>query len=140
MPMMLASYFICASMAIGFVMALAHLRLTFFTRAFSPRDTALDAGMRTIAPIISPKLTMMQGQTGFHATHSLGIITLSVVYGYLVLVQPAFFFASYFLVGFGAAILAAYAVIAKRYFFDVPFAGISIALALYVIGAVIAYA
>lgn len=136
---MLASYFICASMAIGLLLALAHLRLTFFTRAFSPRDTALEAGMRTVAPIISPKLTMWQGQTGFHATHSLGIITLSVVYGYLAIAHPVFFFASHFLVGFGAAVLAAYAVVAWRYFFAQPLAGIGLALACYAIGVVLAY-
>jgi hypothetical protein len=136
----LASYFICASMAIALLLALQHLRLTFFTRAFSPRDTALEARMRTVAPILSAKTTMWRSQTGFHASHSLGIVTLSVVYGYLAIAHPAFFFASRFLVGFGAAVLAAYAVIAQIYWFRLPLAGVALALACYGIGVVLAYA
>jgi hypothetical protein len=126
-------------MAIALLLALQHLRLTFFTRAFSPRDTALEAGMRTVAPVLSAR-TVWQSQTGFHVSHSLGVVTLSVVYGYLAIAHPAFFFASRFLVGFGAAVLAAYAVIAQRYWFALPLAGVALALACYVIGVVLAYA
>jgi hypothetical protein len=96
--------------------------------------------MRTVAPILSSKLTMWRSQIGFHASHSLGILTFSVVYGYLAIAHPAFLFASHFLVGFGAVVLAAYGFIAARYWFTPPLRGVAIALGCYAIGVVLAYA
>ena len=60
------------------------------------------------------------------------------MYGYLALRHGAFLFESWFLQALGLVALLAYAVLAKRYWFSVPFRGIVLATALYVPALIIA--
>jgi hypothetical protein len=117
-----------------------HLRLTYFTRAFSPRDTELEQRMRAVSPRLTKQTTMWKGQTGFHVTHSLGLITYAATYGYLGIAAPTVLFGSYFLVAYGAVLLIAYLVTARLYFFAQALVGVALALACYLIGTGIAYA
>ena len=74
---------------------------------------------------------------GFNATHSFGLILFGALYGYLAMRHSAFLFRSWFLLALGFAVLLCYAVIAKFYFFTVPFRGVGLAAGLYLLGIVV---
>ena len=129
-----------ASMVLSAAMILAlgivHLIYTFRGPKLTPRDSALQARMREVSPVISREMTMWKAWVGFNASHSLGAILFGLVYGYLALAHPDFLFQSAFLLGVGLCLLAAYAALGKAYWFRVPFGGILIALAAYLVGLV----
>jgi hypothetical protein len=137
---MLVSTLIATSATIILVLGLTHLVLTFFTRALGPRDALLEERLKSVSPIITGHTTMWRSQVGFNASHSLGAILFGSVYGYLAIADREFLIASHFLVALGGLALLGYVVLAKLYWFSAPFALISLALACYVIGVVVAYA
>ena len=65
---------ITASAAIVLVLGIAHIILTLFTRAFSPRDNALEERLKAVSPRLSPQMTMWGGWIGFNASHAVGAI------------------------------------------------------------------
>ena len=137
---MLASVLIATSATIALLLGLAHIYLTFFTRAFAARDAALEEKLKSVSPRISRQMTMSQAWVGFHASHSLSVIFFGLVYGYLALAERDFLIRSPFLVMLGALVLLCYVVLAKLYWFDRPLAGVALALAFYVAGVAVAYA
>ena len=70
---------------------------------------------------------------GFNATHSMGLILFGLVFGFLAVAHGQLLFRSPFLLTVGLAMLGAYVVLCRVSFFSVPFAGVSISLACYVI-------
>ena len=83
---------------------------------------------------------MWKAWVGFNASHSFGALLFGAVYGYLAVVHRDFLFQSRFLLSLGLLVLVAYAILGKRYWFSVPFRGILLATALYVIALVLAAA
>jgi len=135
----LASFFVAVSAAIVFSLGFGHLLLTFFSRAFSPRDAALEARLKTVSPLLTRRTTMWRSQIGFHASHSMGAMLFGAVYGYLAIVHDSFLFQSYFLVALGALVLLSYLLLARLYWFIVPLSGIALATASYAAGLAAAY-
>lgn len=137
---MLDSYFIAAAAAIILALGLAHLFYTFKGHKLDPRDDALKQRMHEVSPVITRETTMWRAWIGFNASHSYGAILFGWVYGYLALRHTTFFFESYFLVLTGLVLLAGYVVLARLYWFSVPFRGIVTASVLYLLGLVVHYA
>lgn len=137
---MLAGILIATSATIALFLGLAHLYLTFFTRAFAARDAALEEKLKSVSPRISGQTTMWRAGVGFHVSHALGVIFFGLVYGYLALAERNFLIRSPFLVMLGALVLLGYVVLAKLYWFDRPLVGVALALACYVAGVAVAYA
>ena len=137
---MLPSYFIAASAAIVLLLGTLHLIYTFSGYKLHPRDTALKARMQEVPPVISRETTMWRTWIGFNASHAFGALLFGAIYAYLPLVHSDFFFKSGFLVLLGLVTLAGYAVLARLYFFSVPFRGVVAATALYVLGLVVRFA
>ena len=137
---MLPSYFIAASAAIVLLLGMIHLIYTFSGYKLDPRDAALKAKMQGVAPVISRETTMWRTWIGFNASHALGALLFGAIYVYLPLVHSEFFFKSGFLVMLGLATLAGYMVLARLYWFSVPFHGIVAAMALYCLGLVVRFA
>ena len=137
---MLDSYFIAAAAAIVFTLGAVHLFYTFVGHKLNPRDDALMARMQEVPLVITRETTMWRAWIGFNASHSIGLILFGWIYGYLALAQADFFFKSLFLVGTGAALLAAYIALARQYFFSVPFRGVVAATVLYLLGMVVHFA
>lgn len=129
-----ASVFITLSAGILLLLGLAHLFYTFHGNKFDPRDAQLKARLMEVSPIISRETTLWRAGIGFHASHSFGAILLGLVYGYLSLLHGAFLFQSWFLLGLGLLVLVGYAVLARLYWFSVPFRGVSLAAVLYCLG------
>jgi hypothetical protein len=136
----LAGILIATSATIALFLGLAHIYLTFFTRAFAARDAALEEKLQSVSPRISDQTTMWRAGVGFHASHALGVIFFGLVYGYLALAEREFLIRSPFLVVLGALVLLGYVVLAKLFWFDRPLVGVGLALACYVAGVAVAYA
>ena len=64
--------------------------------------------------------------------HSMGLILLGLVFGFLALAHSRLLFQSPFLLAVGLAMLGGLVVLCKVYFFSVPLTGVSISLACYV--------
>ncbi|MDB5978131.1 MAG: hypothetical protein JWR07_4891 [Nevskia sp.] len=132
---MLARNLILASSGIILTMGLLHLAYTFLTDKFSPHgDAALETRMQQVSPNISRDTTMWNAWVGFNASHSLGVICFGAVYGYLDLCHTALLLQDRFLTVFGGLFLLCYLILARRYWFSVPLAGILLALLLYLGG------
>ena len=136
----LASSFIAGSAAIIMLLGLIHLVYTFHGPKLMPRDRDLQARMREVSPVITRETTMWKAWVGFNASHSYGAILFGAVYGYLSLAHSAFLFRSTFLLSLGLLLLGGYAFLGKRYWFSVPFRGILLATAFYVIALIVNWA
>ena len=134
---MKSSAFIAASAAVILLLGLLHLWITFRGPQLHPRDPDLTAKMMTVSPVITRETTMWRVWVGFNATHSFGLILFGALYGYLAMRHSAFLFHSWFLLALGFAMLLGYAVLAKLYFFRVPFRGVVLAAVLYLLGIVV---
>lgn len=138
--MSLAPSLITASATIILALGLLHLLYTFSGNKLHPRDAALEARLKEVSPVISRETTMWKAWIGFNASHSFGAILFGAAYGYLAIAHGSFLFQSRFLLLLGLLFLAGYAFLGKAYWFSVPFRGIVVAAALYVVGVVVGWA
>ena len=129
-----ASLLIAAGAAVLGALGCIHLLYTFHGNKLEPRDPAVREAMERANPVITRQTTVWRATKGFNASHSLGIIALALVYGYLALWRPAVLGASQFLLVLGMVVLLAYLALARRYFFSIPFRGVALACALYASG------
>lgn len=113
-----------------------HLVYTFSGPKLMPRDPALQARMNEVPLVITRQTTMWRAWIGFNASHSMGAILFGLVYGFLANAHPELLFNSPFLLAVGVAMLGGLAVLAKLYWFRIPFAGVVISLACYVLSIV----
>jgi hypothetical protein len=109
-----------------------HLALTFSGKRFDPRDAQLLARMKEVSPIITRQTTIWRAAQGFHASHSFGALLFGLAYLYLALEPSHFLLGSYFLLSLGLVYLIAMAVLARRYWFSVPFRGVILSFVSYV--------
>jgi hypothetical protein len=131
---MLPQLLILASAAIVLVLGSIHLVYTFTTSKLLPRDPSLVEHMKRVSPVISKETTIWRAWIGFNASHSLGAILFGVLYGYLAIFQFRVLIHARFLLLIGAVFLASFLVLAKRYWFSIPLAGIAISFVLFVVG------
>ncbi len=120
-----------ASALVIMLLGLLHLLYTFRGNKLFPRDTHLERQMQQVSPVLTNRTTMWDAWIGFNASHSYGAIFFGLVYGYLAIVHAELLFHSAYFLVLGLAMLCGYAFLAKRYWFRIPYAGILIALALY---------
>jgi len=128
---------VAASAAVVFTLGALHLWYTFRGNKLHPRDPELRARLEQVPLVLTRQTTMWKAWIGFNASHSYGALLFGAIYGYLALVHAAFLFQSWFLLWLGLLALVAYAFLAKRYWFSVPFRGILLAIAFYT-GALVA--
>jgi len=134
---MLASTLVATSAGIVLLFGSIHLLYTLHGNKLHPRDPAVMAVMQQTHPVITRQTTMWRANHGFNITHSMGLMLFGLVYGYLALVQTALLWQSDFLLAVGLIALVAYIVLARLYFFSIPFRGVTLATLLYVTGVTI---
>ncbi|HKS56716.1 MAG TPA: hypothetical protein VJS12_15590 [Steroidobacteraceae bacterium] len=117
-------------------LGMLHLIYTFSGSKLTPRDPALQARMAEVPLVITRQTTVWRAWIGFNASHSMGAILFGLVYGYLASVHPELLFNSLFLLGVGVLMLGGLLVLAKLYWFRIPFAGVLISLVCYVLSIV----
>lgn len=130
---------IVGSLIIG-TLGLIHLIYTFYTNKFEPRDEALGRGLRQVSPVLTSETSMWKAWIGFNASHSLGALLFSAIYGYLAAFELSFLLSNAFLVGLSLIVLGCYLVLARMYWFKAPFVGILVSTTLFATGYVLAYA
>jgi hypothetical protein len=130
----IAPLLVAASAAIVLVFGALHLLYTFQGGRLDPREAGTRQAMEQSSPRITRETTVWRAWIGFNATHSLGLMLFGLIYAYLALAASGLLFASLFLQGLGLVLLASYVVVARRYFFSVPFRGVVLATALYLAG------
>jgi hypothetical protein len=133
---MLARGLIAASAAILFLLGSAHLLYTYWGPKLLPRDAGLIEAMQRTQLRLTAETTVWRAWIGFNASHSLCAILFGLIYGYLALAQPELLFRSLYLQAVGLGLLLAFVVLAKLYWFSIPFMGVGLALACYVGGLV----
>ena len=128
---MIAGVLMVASGAIVFVLGVIHLVYTFRGVKLTPRDPALTAAMKQISPVLTRQTTMWKAWVGFNASHSMGAMLFGLVYGYLAIGHGELLFDSLFLLVAGFAMLGGFVILAKLYWFSIPYRSVCIALACY---------
>ena len=135
----IAPWLVAASAAIILMLGLIHLLYTFRGPKLRPRDSALQARMQEVSPVLTRETTMWKAWIGFNASHSYGAILFGLVYGYLALVHGALLFQSPFLLLTGLVLLAGYVFLGKRYWFSIPYRCILLSAVLYLSALVIEF-
>ena len=110
-----------------------HLIYTFSGSKLMPRDPALQARMNEVNLVITRQTTVWRAWIGFNASHSMGAILFGLVYGFLANAYPELLFNSPFLLIVGFVMLGGFAVLAKVYWFRIPFIGVGVSLISYVL-------
>ena len=127
----ISPFLIAASAAIMLLLGVAHLVYTFYGPRLLPRDRELITRMHETNLVLTTETTVWKAWIGFNASHSFGAILFGAVYGYLALAHSAFLFQSTYLLSLGLLMLFGYVVLARRYWFMIPFRGILLSAVLY---------
>jgi len=131
---MLPRILVASSSAIMLMLGGIHLFYTFWGNKLLPRDPALQAAMSAAHMVISGETTVWRAWIGFNASHSICAAFFGLVFGYLAIAHPELLFRSTYLQFLGLAVLAGFVMLARFYWFSIPFFGVSFALACYVLG------
>lgn len=129
---MLTKALMIASAAIPLALGVIHLAYTFRGPQLTPRDPALQAMMRKVPLVLTPETTMWKAWLGFNASHSMALILFGLVYGYLALMQEDLLLRSPYLLIVGLTMVGGFVVLAKLFWFSVPFWSMCVALACFV--------
>jgi hypothetical protein len=129
---MLVQYLLIAGSLVLLLLGTIHLLYTFFTPRFEPRQNATKAQMEQDSPVLTRETTMWRAWVGFNASHSVGAMFVGA--STLVLATQYFDLYSHSvalpLLTNGASLF--YVLLAKRYWFRIPFAGLLIATGCFV--------
>ena len=119
------------SASIVLLLGTLHLAYTFFGSKLLPRDPDLIATMQRTTMHITNETTVWRAWIGFNASHSMAAMLFGLVFAYLAARHPELLFGSAFLIAVGFAMLCGLVVLAKLYWFSIPFAGVSVSLLCY---------
>jgi len=131
-PLMIARVLMALSSSIVLALGVLHLAYTFWGHKLTPRDPRVQVSMARVSPVITTENSMWRLWVGFNGSHSMGLILLGLIFGYLAIAHAPLLFRSWFLLAVGLAMLSGYLVLGKLYWFSVPFIGIGASLASYV--------
>ena len=129
--MILAKYFwIIGSLVIG-VLGTMHLIYTFFTDKFQPRNTKLQEEMGKTNPVLTKATSMWSAWIGFNASHSSGVIFISIMNVWTAIEYFSILQNSHFFFLFNIFTIGFYVWLAKKYWFKIPLTGAIITLTCY---------
>ncbi len=112
--------------AIFGILGTAHLLFTFFTNKFNAFDKSVTKAMKSTSPVLTKETTMWNAWVGFNASHSLGAMLVAAFYVPLVITNMAFIRESIWFSILPVIVGVAYLLLAKKYWFKIPFIGILI--------------
>jgi len=114
------------------LLGLVHLIYTFFTNKFDPYNPDVITAMKSTSPALTKETSVWRAWVGFNASHSLGVMLFAAIYIPLafshieLIVNNNWFSVLPSLVGFS------YLLLAKKYWFKIPFFGILISTVCFV--------
>ena len=108
------------------ILGTIHLLYTFFTNKLDPYDSSVTRAMKDTSPILTKETSIWNAWVGFNASHSLGAMLVAAVYiplgtFYFYIIQQSVWF-SFLPVLIGLS----YLILAKIYWFKIPFFGVLI--------------
>ena len=123
--------------AIFGVLGSVHLFYTFFTNKFDAYDKNVTKAMQSTSPVLTKETTVWDAWVGFNASHSLGAMLMAAFYipltsSYFSVIRDSAWFSL-----LPVVVGVSYLLLARRYWFGVPFTGILIATACFVGAAVL---
>lgn len=84
------------------------------------------------APLtITRETSVLRAWIGFNASHAIALLLFGLVFATLAVAHPRVLFGSNALLAIGFATLLGFAVLARVYWFSVPFAAVTLALLAY---------
>ena len=118
------------------ILGAVHLLYTFFTNKFEARDSSVTEAMKGTSPVLTNETSVWKAWVGFNASHSLGAMLVAAVYiplstTYFNIIQQSVWFSL-----LPVIIGLSYLVLAKKYWFRIPFIGVLISTVCFVGAAV----
>jgi len=107
---------------LGFV----HLIYTFFTDKFNAHNPSVTEAMKSTSPNITKETTVWRAWVGFNASHSLGAILFAAIYIPLAFSHIQFIANNNWFAVLPSIVGISYLLLAKNYWFKIPFFGILI--------------
>jgi hypothetical protein len=108
------------------ILGTVHLLYTFFTNKFEAHDSSVTEAMKGTSPILTKETSVWKAWVGFNASHSLGAMLVAAVYiplttTYFNIIQQSVWFSL-----LPVIVGLSYLVLAKKYWFRIPFIGVLI--------------
>jgi hypothetical protein len=125
-------------MALGLLHGILTLRDLRHPRTFTPRDPALRQAMQQSSIALHPTINLWKAWLGFNLSHSLGILMFASAYLDVGIFAPQLFAQSLLLQGCAVVISAIYLILSLGFWFSKPAIGSAVALACFLIAAVLA--
>jgi hypothetical protein len=122
--------------AIFALLGALHLLYTFVGTRLAPRDPAAIAAMQATSMRLTRETTVWRAWIGFNASHSLGALVFAAFVGGLAGWRMDVLRESPGFAWLAAANALAWLALARAYWFRVPFAGLLVASACFVVAAV----
>jgi hypothetical protein len=118
------------------ILGAVHLLYTFFTNKFEAHDSSVTEAMKGTSPILTKETSVWNAWIGFNASHSLGAMLVAAVYiplttTYFNIIQQSVWFSL-----LPVIVGLSYLVLAKKYWFRIPFVGVLISTVCFVGAAV----
>lgn len=117
------------------ILGTLHLLFTFFTSKFTPFNPDVKNAMLTTSPRLTKETSMWHAWIGFNASHSLGAMLLPAIYIPLCINHFSIVSGSVWFSTLPVLIGSSYMLLAKKYWFTIPFVGILISLSCFVVAA-----
>ena len=108
------------------ILGLVHLIYTFFTDKFDPFNSDVMVAMKSTSPILTKETTVWRAWVGFNASHSLGAILFAAIYIPLCFSHIQFIATNSWFAVLPSVVGISYLLLAKNYWFKIPFFGILI--------------
>jgi hypothetical protein len=130
---MLAKYLWEIGSLILVILGAIHIFYTFFSNKFSSKNKNLISEMKSSSPILTKETTMWRAWIGFNASHSSGVIFIGILNFFLAIKYFTTFQSEHFFFIFNILTIAFYVWLAKKFWFRIPFIGISLTFICYVV-------
>ena len=114
-----------------------HLVCTFFSNRFNAFDRTVTQAMKDTSPVLTKETTMWNAWVGFNASHSLGAMLVTAFYVPLALTNMEIIRETEWFSILPVVIGLLYLVLAKIYWFKIPFIGILMSTACFIGAAIL---
>jgi hypothetical protein len=100
-----------------------HWSSALYTNKFEPEDSSILEQMKNNYSKITNQSSIRTSVTGFHLSHSLGLIIFGALYVFLPIDNSSYLFSSIVLQGFLVVVPIIYILLAHKYWFSLPRTG-----------------
>jgi len=114
------------------ILGFVHIIYTFFTDKLHPYNSDATVSMQSTSPVLTKETTIWLAWIGFNASHSLGAIFFAAIYIPLAFSHIQFITHNSWFAVLPSIVGISYLLLAKNYWFKIPFFGILISTACFV--------